>query len=98
MLALVSAVGRERGGDAIALLIVYGINPSSWVRLPREMYAVAVELFFSLNRPEIEPLFRLLFGHSVSRPLAGPDVGVSVERRGLSQTSVGVLLLKNDPS
>src|SRR3954470_3445225 len=98
MSALVSAVGRASGGDAIALLIVYGINASSWVRLPSETYAVAVALFGSLNRPETEPLLRLLFGHSVSRPLAGPDVGVSVERSGLSQTSVGVLLLKNEPS
>jgi len=79
-------------------LIVKGMSALSCDRLPRETYAVAVELTGSLRRPEIEPLFRLLFGYSVIRPCAGPADEESVERSGLSQTSVETLFLKNELS
>ena len=94
MRALASLVVRASGGDAIAPLIVKGMSALSCDRLPRETYAVAVELIGSLRRPESEPLFRLLFGHSVIRPCAGPEDDESVERSGLSQTSVADVVLE----
>ena len=43
-------------------------------------------------------VFMSVFGHRSMRPCFGPAVGESVTRAGLSQTSVEVLLRKNEPS
>ncbi len=58
---------------------------------------MASEFAGSLTRPLTEPAFRLLSGHSAIRPRAGPEAE-SVNRSGLSQTSVPIRFLKNEPS
>jgi len=85
--ALASADVRSIGTAGSAPLIVNGIRGWSCDQSPSDTYAVATLVIGSLTRPLTDPELSLLFGHSASRPCAGPDpVPESVIRSGLSQT------------
>src|SRR5262245_6088316 len=93
-----SAVERSSGGDTSAVLIVNGMTAPFCVQLPIDTYAVARLFAGSFRTPSALPAFKLLSGHSDIRPCTDPAVGESLTRSGLSQTSVSMLLWKNDPS
>src|SRR6266540_4359355 len=96
--AVTSAVGRSSAGDTRALLMVNGSSAALFERLPTEMYAEARLCPGSFNPPAALTLFISVFGQSAMRPCAGPAVGESLTRDGLSHTIVVTLLRKNDPS
>src|SRR5262245_13671433 len=96
--ALMSAVGRSSAGDTSAVLIVNGSSGALFDMFATERYAVARLWPGSFSPPEALTVFMSVFGQSAMRPCAGPAVGESLTRPGLSQTSVVTLFLKNDPS
>ena len=93
-----SAVGRSSAGDASALLIVKGRSGALFDRVPTETKAEARLRPGSFNPPDALTVFMSVFGQSDMRPCAGPAVGESVTRAGLSHTSVVTLFRKNEPS
>src|ERR1700674_1892414 len=96
--AVMSAFGRSSAGETSALLIVNGSSDALFERLPTEMYAEARLRPGSFSPPDALTAFMSVFGQSAIRPWAGPAVGESVTRDGLSHTSAVTLFRKNDPS
>src|SRR6185503_2690114 len=97
MLALASADGRSSGGATrvSALLTVGATSASSWLHCPTEMNADARLRAGSLYDPFTLTENALLVGHNTASPFDGPPL-MSSARSGLSNVTVGMLLLNHD--
>src|SRR5512143_1462238 len=97
MSARASALGRSSGGATSAVLTVGENSFSSWVHRPTEIAAVARLRAGSLYEPVTLNEYDELVGHITARPCAGPSVALSSARSGLSNVTLGTLLLYQEP-
>src|SRR5580765_6172554 len=63
-----------RTGVVIAVLVLKGMNPSSWVHSPSAASALKRVCLPNLYRKPTEPVTALLSGGSDTRPKAGPPI------------------------